>query len=135
MSNALYVYFHRSLLPSVEVWTSALAEAGYPMVFDEAVDLETHIGYLPVEYDDDETGFEFMVAPLNASAPENAALPLGDRDAMAEFDWRTEDEFLVACAAAGVLARLTNGVYVDPVSDEMGTGEEAMSIVRQAHAD
>lgn len=135
MSVELAVYCRRDRLPTAGEWQRRLAAAGFEVTFPKLT-LASHTGYLPFEFAEDDTGFELQVdALVLAEVPEYARAALGDRDCVARFTFRQEDELVVALAAAAVLAQATDGLLDDAEADRLADPEESLADARQLAAE
>src|SRR5688500_1690911 len=116
MSTDLNVFLKGAKIPTAAQWTSALAAAGFKIRIDEKLDVARHSGYLPVEFDGEESGFELTWSDRGAS-----------------FRCSGQDEIRAASAAAAVLARLTEGTVYDPQTDRSVSAPEAIPWCLEIH--
>ena len=102
----------------------------FPFTFPQAIDLAKHTGYLPAEFRNEDSGFEFSVSKIIdiEEVPDEVQAQLPSADARADFRFYEMHECLAATVAAGVLASLTGGAFNDPQEDgRTFFGEEALA--------
>jgi hypothetical protein len=134
MSVDLIVYLKRERLPSAEEWQKAIAAEGIDLAM-EKVDTRTHTGFWPLKHENKECGFEYMLDEVDRKFFELEAADdflelLGDRDCSVTFTWHaSHEDGRAAAITAAVLAKLADGVYVDPQSGENAVGVRAFELL------
>lgn len=139
MSVNLVVYLKRDRLPNCEEWQRAVAAEGIDMTMD-VVDTRTHTGFWPLRHQGQECGFEYTFGEIETIDQEDLTDLLkivGDRDCSVDFKWHgSVEDGRAAAIAAAVLAKLVDGVFVDPQSDESAVGAAAFELlIRQEQAE
>jgi hypothetical protein len=126
MSVDLIVYLRRSAMLTPVGWQQAICDAGFPVELDTDIDLATFSGFLPCKLRGVLSGFEYFAGLLSEpGANEVGAAPGSDFSVtlVTHSDLR---EFACAAAAAGVLARVSGGLLVDPQSGESFAASDAL---------
>ena len=103
----------------------------------EAVDTRTHTGFWPLKHDQKECGFEYFCDAVDRQTFELEGADdflelIGNRDCSVTFTWHGSlDDCRAASFAAGVLAKLSDGVLLDPQSGETVVGRQALELVKK----
>ncbi len=118
-------------MPTPDRWAKAIVEAGFDVQLDMDFDVDSFTGFLPCKYKRVESGFEYFASQL--SKEERAELELPDSydfgvTLVTHADLR---EAAVALVAAGVLCKITSGVFVDPQEGESRSAADVMDYVRE----
>ena len=104
-------------VPNAADWQAAITAAGFNLVLDPSLNTDTNNGYLPVRFDDLDSGFEFSVASVLDSAPTFLPFvkPNDTRKLSANFTWGGDIlEMCCAFAAASALAKLSEVYCFNP---------------------
>lgn len=129
MSVEFHVLLRSSSLPAQEVWQAAIANSGFDVTLDP-FDWKTVQGFLPVRLQGRDTGFELHTEGLEPEIVNRFDLA-GRADTRVTFRFGGDmDEGLAAMCSAAVLAKCTDGLFVDPQSDDLISAEEAISNAR-----
>ena len=129
MSVDQFVAIRKSELPSAEVWDVAVSKLGFTIKIDPA-DFEEHTGYLPVQFLNQDTGFEFLLEEAGEFA--NSEIDFADRDVVVQFTTFSEElegQCAMVCAA-GLLA-CCDGIYFDEDSQITRDSNELVSMARE----
>jgi hypothetical protein len=144
MSVDLLVFLKREKLPTRDDWQRAIDGEGFDLTLDD-VDTLSHTGFWPAKLNGKNCGFEYSFEkneplelddePLEPDAMTDA---IADRDYCVTFTIHgSVDELQAASVAGAVLAKSTDGVFVDPQSGEFATGAGAFQLLqdqeRQEH--
>jgi hypothetical protein len=136
MSMELHVFF-RGSLPAVASLNAAMKELELPLSIKSRGSLDRHEGFLPMTWRREETGVEFDVYSDRAALDEIRPAGVDPKlDRSANFRWGGDAiELLAAQSLAAAIAKLTNGIVIDPegggtlsldelVADARRTGDE-----------
>jgi len=130
MSVALYVFLQDQDVPSRDEWQGAINAAHLPLILD-VFDVRKFAGYLPVELDGIDTGFEFFFGVVS-EIPGVDALRLAGRDRYVAFVLHSDlTEMKAAMLAAATLTEHASGVFFDPQSGEYAEGSDVFAIIRR----
>lgn len=126
---SMSVFLSRDRLPAAHEWQRALDDAGLPLQLDTGVNLNDFIGFLPVSYRGQSSGFEYFVEH-DVTYPDAAPLFSSDTlDTCVTLVSRSRLESLTTIAAAAALGALTEGVVYD---DAEGRGYAASDAIAWA---
>ena len=131
MSVDTFVILSDERLPSVAEWQRALDQAGVDIRLDDVDDLRQHSGYLPARFNGADSGFEWsygIVDEVFGERPDGAG---GRGHAIDLVTHDDEQEAMCALYAAGVLARLTDGLFYDEDAGDFVPGDRAMEIAAE----
>ncbi|MGA2583660.1 MAG: hypothetical protein ABSG31_10325 [Tepidisphaeraceae bacterium] len=120
-------------VPSAANWQAAITAAGFNLALDPSLNTYTNTGYLPVRFDDIDSGFEFDVASVPDSAPTFLPfLKLNDTPKLsANFTWGGDIlEMCCAFAAASALAKLSGGILFQSEDGTQYSGDEAIKAAK-----
>jgi hypothetical protein len=127
MSVHLYVFLRDSDLPTQEEWQRAVQDAGHDLFFDSFSPKE-HAGFLPMQLDGEECGFEYSFRSIEEG--EGEEVDLGDRSHVVELSWHSSILDLRAVEiAASTLTELCNGIFLDPQSGAHAEGKAVHGLV------
>jgi len=128
MSIDTIVILRDDRLPTRDQWQQALEAAGMGIVLDGVDDLRRHSGFLPARFRGTDSGFEWFygrIGDILGDKPDAA----GDRDHAIDFVTHSDlNELICALLAAGVLARLADGLFLDEESGTFVSGDRAIEI-------
>jgi hypothetical protein len=152
MSVSLEVFLKAEKLPARKVWQEAIDAEEINLQLDEA-DTRTQVGFWPCKLNGTDCGFEYFFGKAelhdkpkkarsrsfwsrlfgtNNSEPEQPDVvrqAVGDRDHIVEFDWHSSvDDGRAAAFAAAVLAKISDGYFLDPQSGEFTPGKDAVAL-------
>jgi hypothetical protein len=125
-------------VPSRRDWQAAITAAGFDLTLSPTLDTIKNTGYVPVRFDDLDSGFEFSVASVGDSVP--TYLPSANasdrRKLSANFVWGGDlVEMCCAFAAASALAKLAGGVLFLAENGVQYSGDEAIEAAKAQIAD
>ena len=130
MSVDTFVFLRDDRLPSRAEWQTALDIEDACITLDTVDDLREFSGYWPAKFDGHDSGFEWLYGPVADTFGE---LPEGAGDRRHAVDFVTHSdmrELVCALFAAGVLAKLADGLFFDEESASLVSGERAIEIAR-----
>jgi hypothetical protein len=131
MSVDTFIFFRDDRLPSRDEWQAALDAENAHITLDHVDNLREFSGYWPAKFDGHDSGFEWFYGPVADMFGEQLE-GAGDRhhaiDLVTHSDMR---ELVCAMLAAGVLAKLIDGLFLDEESGLLVTGDRAIEIARQ----
>ena len=132
MSVDLDVFLDRSKLPTVTALQEAISREGFPLTFPLDVDLTRHTGYMPVVFQNEESGFEWSLADLNDfnQLPDEIRVILPIANAVVSFRFSEMQESLAATVVAAVLAQLAQGLVFDPQDGRIIPSNQAIADAR-----
>lgn len=129
MSMELIVFLRREHLPSRDSWQQAISENGYDLRLDDA-DPVNHTGLWPAKLGNADCGFEYFLEPVEQE-PEEILAAIGARGHRATFVWHSSvGDCRAAMIAAGVLAKITGGVLLDPSGGELADGADVLTLFK-----
>jgi hypothetical protein len=131
MSMSMHVILEE--VPNAADWQSAVTAAGFDLALPSTLDTTRKSGYLPVQFDGIESGFEFSVGSLPDSVP--TFLPFvkqnDSRRISVNFKWGGDLlEMCCAFAAAAALAKLSGGVLFLGEDGTQYSGDEAVEAAK-----
>jgi len=113
-------------MPTPADWQAAIANAGFPVQLDYDFDVDTFTGFLPCRVNGELSGFEYYSSKISVSEASELEVP-APLDFSVTFQTVSRPMELVAAAAAsGALAAATDGLLIDPQSDEQYSGKSAI---------
>lgn len=131
MSVDTYVFLRDENLPTVREWQSALDRANTGIVLDLIDDLRTHMGYLPAQYQGEESGFEWYYGPLAECFGGVPPEGLGDRGHVINLVLHSDmRELACAMVSGAVLATIASGLVYDEESGSVISGDMALTAAR-----
>lgn len=135
MSVDLMVFLKREKLPTRGRWQKAIDAEGLGLSLDE-VDTFSHTGFWPAKLNGKDSGFEYLFGnsePQDTDDdPEELTRVIDDRDCAATFTIHGSlDELQAASIAAAALAKISDGVFVDPQSGEFAIGAGAFPLLQE----
>ncbi len=126
VSVDLIVYLRRSTMPTPEGWQQAIRDAGFHVELDTDIDLDKFSGFLPCKLRGAVSGFEYFAGRLSEAEADELGAPAGSDFAVTFVTHSYLREFACSVVAAGVLARASGGLLVDPQSGETFEAAEAV---------
>src|ERR1700722_17935268 len=120
-------------VPSAADWQAAITAAGVKLALAPRLDPTNHSGYIPVQFDDIESGFEFSVASVPDSVPTFLPFlkPHDSRKVSANFTWGGDMlEMCCVFAAASALAKLSGGVLFQAEDGTQYSGDAAIQAAK-----
>jgi|ERR1043166_1078171 hypothetical protein len=135
MGAAIQVFLQESRVPTVGDWNAAIKTEGFDLVLDP-FDLRIDDGYRPAFLKGGESGFEWYLSQVEkvedlSDCPFKAFV--GDCDLRAQLCFCSyANEEVTSTIAAAVLAKLSDGYYWDPETDErFFRGNDAVAAARK----
>jgi len=129
MSVHVCVFLCDHQLPDREQWQAAIDDAGVDLKLDDCSPRQ-HVGFWPVHMEGKECGFEYAFDAAPESGDDLQQL-FGLRDRMVELTWHSsQDDMRAAMLAAACLAKLVDGVFLDPQSGEFAVGAKAFELIK-----
>ena len=123
------MFLRREHLPSRDDWQQAITENGYELRLDDA-DPISHTGFWPAKLNNTDCGFEYFFESVEQD-PEEILAAIGARGHRATFVWHSSiEDCRAAMIAAGVLAKISDGVLLDSWSGEFTDGETALTLFK-----
>jgi hypothetical protein len=135
--GAIQVFFRNEKLPTVAAWNEAIKAEGFDLVLDP-FDPRTEDCYRSAILNGQETAFEWFlnrVADLEEDDYYKFKSQIGDCDMRGDFGAGSpEDEEVASKIAGAVLAKITNGFYLDAEAPGLvfHQGLAAIAIARKA---
>ena len=135
MSMELIVYLKHSAMPTLSNLQQAIHDAEFPLQLDPDIDLNSHSGFLPCKLRGAESGFEYFVRRLSGSEAAEVGTPSDSNFSVTLVTHSNLQECACAVVAAGVIARVTGGLLVDPQSSESFAATDALGWAKEQFAD
>ena len=129
MSIVVSVYLKASDIPQPGDWQAAIRDSGFDVQLNTEFDPLTFSGFLPAMYRGEDTGFEFFLDEVDFEASDEQVRELlQGKDMVISLVTHSDlRELMVSVIAAGVLAKLTNGILHDEEADEYYSSENSVS--------
>lgn len=131
MSMEISVTTNRTRLPSVRAWQDALDALQFPFRLD-TFEWNEVSGFLPVSFGTNATGFELYVDKVAEVAGQFGESIPEDHDCAVSFRFGGDpNELKAAMCAATALAKVSNGLFLDPDSGDCLTPDEAIEAAKE----
>jgi hypothetical protein len=129
MSVDLIVYLRRESMPTPSAWQKAIRDAGFPIELDTDFDPDTFSGFLPCKISGKVSGFEYCSGSLSNSEANEVGATVGSNFSVTLVTHSDLSEYACSAIAAGVLAKVSNGLLVDTQSGESFASSNALAWV------
>ncbi len=117
-------------LPSCQQWQNAIDAAGVDIKLDPTENLRLHSGYWPVRFNGGDTGFEWYYNSVTNAFRQKYGLA-DDFDIVVSLVTHNDVQGVIsALFAASVLAKISDGLFLDETSGRFVSGDRAIEIVR-----
>lgn len=129
MSVNQYVAISRDRLPTATEWESAVEKIGYTIRIDD-VDLNSHSGYLPIQFLEQSAGFEMYLE--EAVDFEEIEIDLTGFDLIVQlttFSEALEGQCAMVCAAG--LVACCDGLYFDEEAQVFRDSDKLIGIAKE----
>jgi len=125
-------------VPSCGDWQKAISAAGFDLTLNPTLDTTRNVGFVPVRFNNLDSGFEFNVAPMADSVPNyiSSSKTTHGRKLSANFVWHSDLlEMCCAFAAASALAKLSGGALFLADDGVQYSGDDAIQVAKAQIAD
>jgi hypothetical protein len=117
MSVENIVMAETDAIPSLAEIQAKCVDFGYPIKFTYECDLRTHTGFLPVEHEGKESGFESYYVPKNSEQLTSLDPYLANSSGLMTVTGGNFREVSVALMYLNAVAQLMDGAYICPDYD------------------